>query len=467
MVGPDYHRPAAFGTNTVPAAFAGTAPGTNAIPAIWKSAEPSAHLPRGSWWSIFQDPELDRLETMATAANQDLVAATARFDQARASMDVARSGLFPQLSLDPSYVRQRTSVDQPQLGRAAGTSYNYATFTVPLEAGWELDLWGRVRREVEAARHQLAATADDRESLQLAIQAEVATDYVTLRSLEAESTVLQESVQTYRRSLDLTRNRRAGGIASDLDVSQAEAQLRGTEAQLPAVALQAKRLQHALAVLCGQPATTFQVQGRGSPSFEASQIPVSLPSELLERRPDVAAAERRMAAANADIGVAKGAFYPSVHLNGLAGFQSVSASSLFDWPARFWSVGPTLDLPLFTGGRNRAELARARAAYDEAVAQYRESVLLAFQEVEDQLAAGQLLTQQLSAEEAALTSARRTLEIANNRYRAGLVTYLEVAIAQGAALDRERAVVQLQGQRVAAGIGLVRALGGGWTGGML
>jgi outer membrane protein, multidrug efflux system len=462
-VGPNYHRPAALGTNAVPQSFAGAFTATNG-PA-WKNAEPSAHLPRGVWWGVFEDPELDRLEALATSANQELAAAAARFEQARASINVARSGLFPQLNLGPSYTRQRTSVDQPQLGKAAGSSYSYATITVPLEATWELDFWGRVRRQVEAARGRLAASADDLETARLAIQAEVATDYFALRTSEAEMDILRRSAAAYRRSLELTRNRRAGGIASDLDVSEAETQLRATEAELPAVELQLTRLHNALAALCGQSATTFQLAPGVALSFQVPLTPPSLPSELLERRPDIAAAERRMAAANADVGVAKTAFYPRVRLNGLAGFQSVSASTLFDWPARFWAVGPTLDLPLFTGGRNHAQLAIARAAYDEAVAQYRQNVLAAFQEVEDQLAAGRLLSTQLEAEQAALASARRTLEIATNRYRAGLVTYLEVAVAQSAALARERAVVQLQAQRLEASSSLIRALGGGWSGG--
>jgi outer membrane protein, multidrug efflux system len=462
MVGPEYHRPAALGTNTVPDAYSGAFSTTNGP--TWKVSEPSAHLPRGTWWDVFGDPELNHLETLATAANQELQAAAARLEQARASITVARSGLFPQVTLDPAYTRQRTSVDQPQLGRAAGTSYTFDTLTLPLEAGWELDLWGRVRRQVEAARSRLAATSDDLEAARLAIQAEVAIDYFALRSAQSETDIVLRSVQTYGRSLELTRNRRAGGIASDLDVSQAETQLRATEAQLPALALQESRLRNALAALCGQPATGFRVNAGPAVSSQAPMVPPSLPSELLERRPDIAAAERRMAAANAEVGVAQTAFYPRVRLTGVAGFQSISASTLFDWPARIWAVGPSLDLPLFTGGRNRAELAIARAAYDEAVARYRQSVLAAFQEVEDQLAAGRLLTAQLEAEQAALEAARRTLEIANNRYKAGLVTYLEVAISQSAALARERAVVQIQAQRLTAATGLIRALGGGWSG---
>ena len=257
----------------------------------------------------------------------------------------------------------------PQLGQPAGTSYSYATIAVPLEANWELDFWGRVRRQVEARpgpawrRAPMIWKPPDSPS-----RRKVVTDYFALRTSESELDILQRSAEAYRRSLELTRNRRAGGIASDLDVSEADTQLRATEADLPAVELQLTRLHNALAALCGQPATTFPLARAVTLSFQVPVTPPSLPSELLERRPDIAAAERRMAAANAEVGVAKTAFYPRVLLNGLAGFQSVSASTLFDWPARFWAVGPTLDLPLFTGGRNRAQLAMARAAYDEAVA---------------------------------------------------------------------------------------------------
>jgi multidrug efflux system outer membrane protein len=461
MVGPNYQRPAPLGTDSLPTTFSETT--TNA--AEWKTAQPAAHLPRGVWWRIFGDLHLDRLEVLATANNQELAGALARFDQARASVNVARSGLFPQVEIDPAYTRQRTSANQPQSGHAAGTSPTFNTFTLLLQAGWEADLWGRVRRQVEAARAQLKASADDVEAVKLAIQAEVATDYFTLRALEAEHDLLVRTAESFRRSLELTLTRRKGGIATDLDVSQAQTQLRTTEAQLPALELQRAKLLHALATLCGQPAIGFSLEPSGTPSTPMPAIPVSLPSELLERRPDIAAAEQRMAAANARVGVANAAFYPRLTFNGLAGFQSISAASWFDWPSRFWAVGPTLELPLFTGGLNRAQLALARASYNETVAGYRQTVLGAFQEVEDQLAAQRLLQTQAEAEAAALTAAQRTLEIANNRYKAGLVTYLEVAIAQRSALLLEQTVVELRGEKLVAAVGLVRAVGGGWEAG--
>jgi NodT family efflux transporter outer membrane factor (OMF) lipoprotein len=378
---------------------------------------------------------------------------------------IARSALFPTLAFDPSYARRRTSNEQPPGGYPANPSATFNTFTLPFDAGWELDLWGRVRREVESARSQLQATADDREALKLLIQGEVATDYFEFRSSEAELDVLRRSIETYRHSLDLTRNRRMGGIATDLDVAQAEAQLWGVEAEIPAVELRRLQLEHALATLCGQAAIDFKVNSGTTTALELPVTPNTVPSELLERRPDVAAAERRMAAANAQIGVAEGAFYPRVQLFGTAGLQSINAGTLFDWPSRFWAVGPSVEFPIFTGGRNRAQLANARAVYDETVAQYRQRVLAAFQDVEDQLATGHLIRAQLEAEQAALVAARRTLEIATNRYRAGLVTFLEVATAQTASLLRERNVVQLQAQTLAASAGLIKAVGGGFGGG--
>lgn len=458
-VGPDYRRPAALGTNATPVAFAGASP-TNSI--SWKAAEPSANLPRGSWWEVFRDPELGRLEGMADTANQELAAAVARVDQARALVGVSRAGLWPDVNLAPGFSRQRTSANHPVPGQLPGTSHTGDIWSVPLEAGWELDLWGRVRREIEASRGRFEATVEDREAIRLAIQAEVAVNYFGFRALESELALLGRSVEAFRRSLELTQNRRRGGIASDLDVAQAESQLRATEAEIPAIQLQLTNIRNALAVLCGQPATGFQVTPAVAMPLPVPQVPVSVPSELLERRPDIAAAERRMIAANAEVGVAQAAFYPRVRLSGMAGFQSVSASTLFDWPSHVWALGPTIDLPLFTGGRNRANLAAARAAYEQTVAQYRGRVLESFREVEDQLAAGQLLEQELVAQRAALLAAQRTLEIATNRYRAGLVTYLEVALAQGTALIRERAVVRLQSQALSASAGLIRSLGGGW-----
>jgi outer membrane protein, multidrug efflux system len=465
-VGPNYQRPGALGTNAMPTAFSGA---TSTNVGDWKPAQPSAHLPRGSWWELFGDAELNRLEGLASTNNQQLAAAYANLQQARALVNVARSGYFPQLSTTPAYARQRTSANQTRNSNA-GTTFN--NFIVPLDASWEIDLWGRVRREVEGARARLTASADDLEASKLAIQAEVAINYFTLRSLDAQYQVLEESVVAYRRSLELTQNRRKGGIATELDVSQAETQLASTEAQIPAVQLLRASVLHALAVLCGQPSPAFQISvtqdalGAARASLDAGPgIPVVVPSELLEHRPDISASERLMAAANADVGLAHAAFYPRVMINGFAGFQSFDASSLFNWESRIWSVGPSVSLPIFTGGRNRAQLAAARAAYDAAIANYRQTVLGAFQEVEDQLAAQRLLAQQYEKESVALKSSRRTVEISLIKYKGGVITYLEVAIAQSSSLAHEQTVVQLSAQRLAASVSLIKALGAGWTAG--
>lgn len=456
-VGPNYTRPTAFGTNAMSAVFTGT----TATNSQWKLAQPSASMPRGSWWDVFGDPELSRLETLASASNQQLAAAMANFQEARALVNISSAGYFPQLSINPGVNRQRTSANQFTRGTVAGSSSTYNTFSVPLDASWELDLWGRVRRTVEGTHARMAAAEDDLESLKLMIQAEVAIDYITLRSLESQHRLFHETVTAYTRSLELTQNRRKGGIATDLDVSQAETQLRAAEARIPAVDLESARLRHALATLCGQSASTF-VLAETTNTIRAAIFPSELPSELLEHRPDIAAAERRMAAANADVGVAHAAFYPTVTLSGLAGFQSINASSLFHWDSRLWSVGPSLSLPLFTAGRNRAQLAAAKAVYEATVAHYREVVLNAFQDVEDQLAAQRLLTQQSDAENAALKSARQTLEISLNRYKGGIITYLEVATAQSIALSHEQTVVQLNAARLNASVSLIKALGAGW-----
>jgi multidrug efflux system outer membrane protein len=453
-IGPDYKRPEAVAA--MPANYAWATNG-------WKIAEPQAHLPKGRWWEVFGDEGLNELETRAAAANQQLKAAVASFDQARAIADATRSQLFPQIGISPSATAYRNSFNQPFFAQPAGVSntFPYAQLIAPLNLSYEVDLWGRVRRSVESARAGQQASADDLEGLKLVIQAEVATDYFTLRALDAETALLKSNIYVFGKSLELTQNRRSGGVATDLDVAQAETVLRTTQAELPATLLQRTQFEHALAVLTGQPASTFVVAERPVMT-QPPTIPGGVPSQLLERRPDIAAAERRMAAANANIGVAKGAFFPAIQLNGLAGLESLHLGSLFDWQSRFWSIGPSLTMPLFDAGLNAANLRGARAGYVQAVATYRQTVLAAFADVEDNLAAQALLASQSEAEAAAVHAARKQFEIADNRYRAGLVTFLDVATAENTALDIERADVQLRGQQLVAAVSLVRSLGGGW-----
>jgi multidrug efflux system outer membrane protein len=452
-VGPDYHRPEA---TTIPAAYVGATNG-------WKVAQPQGQLPKANWWEVFGDPELSALEVQASAANEQLKAAVARFAEARATMDVTRSGLFPNVGAGFSATRLRVSPNAPltTTGQPIGHANTFNDFTVPLDLSYEVDLWGRVRRNVESARAQVRASADDLEAIKLTIQAEVALDYFTLRALDSEQAVLRSSVKVFSTSFDLTVDRRTGGVATDLDVAEAKTVLKTTQAQIPAVALQRAQFQHALALLAGQPAPTFRVPER-SLSVAPPLISSGLPSELLERRPDISAAERRMAAENASIGVAKAAFFPTVQLNGLAGLESLNAGTLFNWSSRMWAVGPSLTLPLFEGGRLRAGLRFASATYEEMVANYRESVLTAFSEVEDSLAAQSLLANQYDAQSEALLAARKQLQIANNRYRDGLTTYLDVATAESTELNIEFSTVQLRGQQLVAAVTLVKSLGGGW-----
>ena len=456
-VGPDYHRPAALGTNAVPSQW-----GDPAITNMgeWKMTQPAADISRGNWWQIYHDPELDRLEALAATNNQQLTLALANLNQARAAAKVAQAGFFPQVSANPSASRQRTSANASPSGNVGG-SHTVNTFSAPLDASWELDLFGRLRRLSESAQAQLRASADDLSALQLTIQAEVAMDYFTLSSLEAQADLLHQTVDAYQHAVDVTRSRHRSGVANELDVAQAESQLHSTTAQIPAVDLQRAQTRHALAVLCGQSATTFALNATLINRTNLPTVPLLIPSEWLEQRPDIAATERRMAAANATVGVAQAAFYPRITLNGSGGFQSVSASTLFDWPSRVWAVGPSLQMPLFTGGANRAQLASAKAAYFGSVANYRQIVLTAFQEVEDQLAAQHYLADQLAEESAALTAAAHALNLAQNRYQAGVETYLDVIIAQTAKLTLDRTVIQLEGERWVAHVALTKSLGGG------
>ena len=464
-VGPDYHRPAPLPAQTVPQQFSDTAP-ANTNQGAWKVAEPASQIPRGAWWQIFGDDKLDELESLALTNNQNIAAAVANMEQNRYQVAATQSQFYPQLTAGGTpggdFTRQRSSENAPDLGNAAGFTHTYDTFTAPLYLGWEFDLWGRIRRLSEAARQTYLASADDLESAKLTLTAQVASDYFSVRTLDDRFTLITNTIETYKRSLELTQNRRRGGIVSDLDVAQAATQLHSAEAELPDIKLSRAQFQHALAILCGQSPIDFVVEPVASNSVVVPFVPASLPSQLLERRPDVAASERRMAAANANIGVAKAAFFPTVRLDGVAGFQSVSASTWLLWPSRFWSVGPSVELPVFTGGLNRANLKAAHAAYDSTLANYRQTVLTAFGDVEDQLAAQRLLADEWDTQNAALDSSRHALEIAMNRYKSGLITYLDVATAQTDTLTHEDAVAELQGARLTATVNLIKSLGCTW-----
>lgn len=423
----------------------------------WKTATPSDAFARGEWWMVFNDPTLDELELRALAANQDLRAAAARVMQARAAAGLARGAYWPQVAVGASATRERNSTTTDNVFPNELTT----TYRAPLEASWEIDLFGRVRRLNEGARAEVEATAAAFESVKLALTADVATNYFALIALEQELASVRDTIALRRRAVDLIAARVRSGTAADLDLARAETELAVTETEQAALARQRAAVLNALAVLVGEPASSFELKTASRP-VAAPEIPVGLPSELLERRPDIAAAERALAAANARIGVAKAAFFPAISLTGFAGRASGDIDRLFDSDSRIWSIGPRLYLPIFQGGRNRANLERSRGAYEEAVAEFRQRVLIAFREVQDALTATKLLGEQTAAHERALEAARRTATRAQTRYDAGFVSYLEVIDAQRSVHALERSEAQLAAQRANARVALIKALGGGW-----
>lgn len=447
-VGPDYQRP----VTKAPDSYRDVADG-----AAWKTATPSDRVARGEWWKLFGDPVLDELEQRALAANQDLHAAAARVEQARAVAGEARSAYWPNVSVAPSVSRERTSAttDNP-LPHPLTTTYR-----APLQASWKLDLFGRVRRQNESARAVAASSAANFESVKLALTAQVASTYFTFRGFDQEVAILRDTLRLRRRALDLIDARRRSGSVADLDVARAETELASAEAELAALTNAQSAQRSALAVLVGELASEFKLSDAPS-TISVPDVPVGLPAQLLERRPDIAAAERALAAANARIGIAKAAFFPAISLTGGAGFASGAVDGLFRADSRIWAIGPSLYLPIFQGGRNRSNLARSRAAFDEALASYRQQVLVAFREVQDALTGTELLAQQSAAQERASVSARRAAALAQTRYDAGFVSYLEVIDAQRTALATDRATAQLATQRLNTSVALVKALGGGW-----
>ncbi len=450
-VGPDYHRPDA------PASAAWRDLDETVS---WKAGTPADAFARGEWWKLYSDPVLNDLEDRALTANQNLQAAAARVEEARAAAGLARSDYWPQIAAVPLVVREQASTTVPNaLIQPLATTYR-----APLVASWEIDLFGRVRRLSESARAEAEASAATFEAVRLSLTAELATTYFSLRALDRESTLIADGVELRRRALELVTSRRHSGAATDFDVARAETELASTQAEAAATANRRSVLQNALAELAGIPASEFKL-APGPLDFGVAvpRAPAGLPSELLERRPDVAAAERELAAANARIGVAKAAFFPAISLTGSAGFASGDIDHLFQADSRAWFVGPSVYLPIFQGGRNRANLARSRAAFEESVAGYRQAVLVAFREVQDALTGTRLLAEQSVAQERALTAARRVGELAQKRYDAGYVNYFEVIDAQRTVLSTERGSAQLAAQRLNNSVALIKALGGGWS----
>ncbi|MES2307886.1 MAG: efflux transporter outer membrane subunit [Verrucomicrobiota bacterium] len=416
----------------------------------WKKAEPQEAQSKGEWWKFFRDEKLDALEEEALKNNQDLKASFARVDESRAKARVSASDFFPELHLDPAFQRQRTSANAPIPFPIKVPSITQNSFSVPFDLSYEVDLWGRVRRSFESARDQAQATNADQLNLLLSITADVARDYFSLRETDLELEILRQDEAYRGEALDLQEKRLKAGLTSQLDISRAKNELFLVRGDLSQAKARRSELEANLAVLCGQTASSFKVSEyplKGTPP----SIPVGLPSSLLERRPDVAFAERTLAARNAEIGVAYAAFFPSVHLTGQAGMLSAEASDLFSWESRVWSFGPSVSLPLFSNGRNLATLKEARAAYEEAVAHYRQQVLIAFADVEQSLAQVQFYREQENALESAQQESASVVDLIQQKYKTGTGSYFEVITAQ-----------RDLGLRYSASIRLIKALGGSW-----
>ena len=436
-VGPDYVRPSA----EAPALYKEMPPA--------KSAEPADTSPKGPWWTVYGDAQLNTLEEGVAAANQNLRVAEANYRQAQTLVQQARAGLYPTIGANVNATR----------ARAASRTQSFYTLGLPVD--WEVDLWGKVRRSVEANEASAQASAAELEATLLSLQAQLAQSYFALRIADRDKKLLDETVTAYTRSLELTQNRYKAGVAARSDVVQAEAQLQQAQVQAIDIGVSRAQLEHAIAVLIGKAPAEFSLAPVDAINT-LPPIPSAVPSELLERRPDIAGAERRVAAANAQIGVATAAFYPTLSLSGNLGFAGASFSNWISLPNRVWSLGAALATPLFDAGLRKAQRDETIAAYDAAVATYRQTVLGGFQEVEDSLAALRILQDEAAVQQTALQSARLALELALNQYRAGLVNYINVVLLQAAALNAERNAVELDGRRLAASATLIKALGGGW-----
>jgi len=425
----------------------------------WREAQPKDQLPRGSWWTVFGDAELDRLMERVEVSNQNIRIAEARLRQARAVADQASAGLFPTVTANASAVRTKAPslANQPSFATGAVNNFNLA-----LNASWELDVWGRVRRSVEAGEANWQASAADLEAARLSARATLAQNYFALRVADTTKRLLEDTVKAYQRSLEMTQNRYQAGVVARVDVVQAEVQLKSAQAQLIDVGVERAQLEHAVALQLGDVPANFALAPNDL-KIAMPQVPVALPSELLERRPDIAAAERAMAAANAQIGVAKAAYFPSLTLSSATGFRGTNLANLVSTPSNFWSIGAAVAESVFDGGLRRSQTAQAAAAYDVQVASYRQAVLTGFQEVEDNLAALRILEQEAALQDEVVQAARHALELTNNQYSAGVVSYLNVITAQTTALANERTAVNVLGRRLTASVGLIHALGGGWT----
>jgi NodT family efflux transporter outer membrane factor (OMF) lipoprotein len=459
MVGPKYIRPAA----PLAPEFKEATPQSFKETEGWKLAQPSDQKLRGKWWELFDDPQLNALEEQVDPANQTLKAAEANFRAARANIRFNRANEAPTLSVGPSIGAVRDSANQPYFSKA-NINNGTGSFTLPMDLNYEVDLWGRIRRSVTSARKQAQASAADMETARLSLHAELAIDYFSLRSVDGQKKLLAETVKAYEEALQLTQARYDGGAAPLSDVAQARTQLQTAQVQETELGVQRAELEHAIAILIGKPPAQLTIAPMPvtvqEPTLPA--IPGVLPSQLLERRPDIAADERRMASANEQIGIAQAAFYPTLDLSASAGFMGTSALNWFDWPSRFFAVGPTLTQTVFDHGRRRASSDIALAQYDATVADYRQTSLTAFQQVEDNLAALRVLETEAQQQREATESAQQSLDLFNTRYEGGVDTYLQVVTSQTAALQNERNDIDIMRRRLEASVLLIKALGGGW-----
>jgi len=426
----------------------------------WKPAQPNDQNLGGAWWTIFQDPQLDVLEQQINVGNQNLKAAEAQFRQARAALRYNRADYYPTVTASLSATRTRVSARRPPPnGIFNGITEN--DFVLPLDVSYQADVWGRVRKNVESYREQAQASAADLATVNLSMHADLAIDYFQARSLDAEEQLLNSTVKQYEQALELNQSRFEGGIASEVEVQQAKTQLQTTRAAAIDVGVLRAQYEHAVAILIGKPPADFSLPPLPL-TTPPPHVPISVPSELLERRPDIAAAERRVAAANAQIGVAKSAYYPLISLAASGGFESSAITTLLNGPSGLWSIGLSAVGTIFDGGKRRSLNDQARAAYDYQVAAYRQSVLTGFQQVEDNLAAVRILENEAKVQDEAVVAAQRSLDLSVTRYKGGVTSYLEVITAQSAALADEVTAVNILGRRMANTVLLIQALGGGW-----
>ncbi len=457
MVGPKYVKPA------VPMAPAFKEQGPESFKESdgWKQAQPGDQQIRGQWWEVFRDPELNALEEEATVSNQELKVAEARFRQARATIRFNRSAEFPTISTAPSIVNERDSAHQPYFSPSLANN-GTGSFTLPVDLSYEIDLWGRIRRTVNASREEAQASAADLQTANLSLHAELAVDYFELRSADEQKRLLDDTVKTYTDALQLTQNRFEGGAAPRSDVAQAKTQLDGAQVADTDITVARAQFEHAIAILIGKPPAQFNLAPVPQNDLQLPVIPVGLPTTLLERRPDIAAGERRVAEANDQIGIARAAFFPSLVLGATGGFTGTSITNWLNWPSRMWAVGPQLSQTIFDAGRRRAVSESANANYDGTVASYRQTALTAFQEVEDNLAALRILEQEARQQREATASAADSLQLFTNRYTGGVDNYLQVITAQTVLLANQRNDIDLMRRRMDASVLLVKAVGGGW-----